>query len=143
MIYRCARIAVAALIDALFALRVERVGRRKSVEPAQVYLVIPDIKEVVHQVAQVADESAVAAQQLIVTLAAVLLASEVADYEIRASGGRPVHLYQPAVLRECRVGQPPVYGYVRAYAKEPCDGVMRVYPAAGPERVHAAARYVC
>ena len=67
------RVAVAALVHPLLVLGVERVGGGDLVERPDAGAVVLRVEEVERQVAQVGDQVAVAAQQLVVALAVVLL----------------------------------------------------------------------
>ena len=76
-------ISLPALIDALFALSVVRKRKRAVVEDPKVLPEQPRVESVGHQVTQVGDVVAVAAQQLIVALAVVLLIARVAEEQLR------------------------------------------------------------
>ncbi|MCK7505995.1 MAG: hypothetical protein MZV70_19270 [Desulfobacterales bacterium] len=71
--HRPQRIALPALVHPLFPLRVVRRSDRPVLDPATAKLLITQPGEITHEVAQVGDQVPVAAHQLVVPLAGVLL----------------------------------------------------------------------
>ena len=98
-------ITLPALIDSLLALTVVRNCERPVVEDPEVLPEQTRIERVGHQVAQVGDIVAIAAQQLVVAFAVVLLASRVAEKELCLVVEIEVAAQEAAVLRESGVGQ--------------------------------------
>src|SRR5262245_45098602 len=70
---RSGRVPVTALIDALFALRVVRIRKRECVEGAGEESFVAPVEEIEHEIAQIGDQVAVAAERLIEAFAAVNL----------------------------------------------------------------------
>jgi hypothetical protein len=130
-----ARVAVAALVDALLALRGVRIADRERIEGAQAGAVVLQRSAVQHQVPEVGHEVAVSSEELVVALAAVLLAAQVGGHDVIARGSGPVELEQAAVLREGRVRQAPFVEHeLRVDFEEPAYRVVRVRAATRAQR---------
>src|SRR5687768_9131603 len=80
---RSVRISLSTLIDPLFSLAVVRKRKRAVVEDPQVLTHQSRVKSISHQVTEVSDVVSIAAQQLIVALAVVLVIARVAEKKLR------------------------------------------------------------
>ncbi len=134
------RVAVPALVDPFFVLGIVRVGRADLIERPELGPVVFDVEKVAHEVLHVGDEVAVAAEELIVALAPVLLGAGVGDEDLIVRRRRPVELEHPSVLREAGVGQPVPHQLFGGQPEEPGHGGMGIDPAARTIIAHLAGR---
>src|SRR6185436_17061 len=95
---RAGGISLPALIDPLFALAVVRKRKRAVVEEQKLLPEQSCVEGVGHQVTQVGDVVAVAAEHLVITLAVVLLVARVAEEKLRVVVDVKVGTDQAAVL---------------------------------------------
>ena len=106
LIRNCANgISVSTLVDSLFTLAVVRKRKRAVVEEQKLLPEQSCVESVGHEVTQVGGVVAVAAEQLIVTLAVVLLVARVAEEKLCVVVDVEVGADQTAVLRESGVGK--------------------------------------
>ena len=123
---RCRRIAVAALVHALFVLAVERirergVRKRPEAEPLEAHR-----GQIERQIVEVGDQVAIAAQQLVVALAVVLDRAHVGGDEAGVRIQNPVRPHGAAHLVEPGVGKPIVHQHVGTDSQKPRDGRVRI-----------------
>ena len=62
-----ARVAVAALVDALLVMAVRRSGDAEVIEPAGAHPLVARVEQIEREIPQIGDEIAVAAEELIVS----------------------------------------------------------------------------
>ena len=101
---RGVRISLTALIHPLFALRVERIGGRRAIEPTGTQALETDVAEIELQVVEFGNEIAVAAEELIPTVGLVLPGGNVAGHDraCQASGSSSHARVRPSGESPCR-----------------------------------------
>ena len=134
---RRGRVAVAALVDPLLALAVQRVRERRVIERAEAQALDPDREQVERQIVEIRDEVPVAAEQLVVSIPVILCRAHVARHQARAGIDLPVGPGGAAELPEARVWQPGIHQHVGREPEESGHRRVRVDPAAGTDRPRA------